>query len=101
MQIDQRENAILVPETAVVFDRQGTYVWKLGPDDVPSRVPIEVGLRKQGRVEVTLGLQAGDRIVSAGTHKVSEGKKLLTARSQASPAGQARRAAPSDAGEGT
>jgi membrane fusion protein (multidrug efflux system) len=78
LEIAQRENALLVPESAVVFDRAGSYVWRVR-DEVAQRVPIEVGLRKHGRVEVTLGLQAGDTIVTAGTHKVIEGRKLRAA----------------------
>jgi multidrug efflux pump subunit AcrA (membrane-fusion protein) len=42
-------------------------------------VPIEIGLRKGGRVEVKLGLTPGDTIVTAGTHKVIEGRKLRAA----------------------
>jgi membrane fusion protein (multidrug efflux system) len=75
LEIAEREGAMLIPESAVVFDRQGTYVWRLR-DEVAERVPIEIGLRKNGRVEVTLGLTAGDTIVTAGTHKVVEGRKL-------------------------
>ena len=78
LEIAQRENALLVPESAVVFDRQGSYVWRVR-DEVAERVPIEIGLRKNGRVEVTLGLAGGDTIVSAGTHKVIEGRKLRAA----------------------
>jgi membrane fusion protein (multidrug efflux system) len=92
MQVDERENAIVVPESAVVFDREGTYVWKLLEGDVATRVPIQVGLRKDGRVEVTLGLQPGDRIVTAGTHKVSEGKKVAVVAPSGSAHGQASRA---------
>jgi membrane fusion protein (multidrug efflux system) len=78
LEIAQRENALVVPESAVVFDREGTYVWRVR-DEVAERVPIEIGLRKNGRVEVTLGLSAGDTIVTAGTHKVIEGRKLRAA----------------------
>jgi membrane fusion protein (multidrug efflux system) len=90
MEVAQRENAILVPESAVVFDRSGTYVWKV-KDGVATRVPVEVGLRKDGKVEVTLGLQPGDRIVTAGTHKVKEGGKVVAAGPGVSKLGQARR----------
>ncbi len=78
LEIAEREGAMLIPESAVVFDREGTYVWRLR-DEVAERVPIEIGLRKNGRVEVKLGLAAGDTIVSAGTHKVVEGRKLRAA----------------------
>ena len=89
LEIARRENAILVPESAVVFDRQGTYVWRVDEQDVPARAPIDLGLRQEGRVEVTVGLHAGDRIVVAGTHKVMEGKKVRAAAP--SNTGQARR----------
>ena len=62
-------------EHALGFDQQGTFVWRVR-DDVGERVPIDIGLRKNGRVEVKLGLSAGDTIVSAGTHKVIAGRKL-------------------------
>jgi membrane fusion protein (multidrug efflux system) len=79
LEIGRRENALLVPESAVVFDRQGTFVWRAEDDETARRVPIEVGLRKNGRVEVTMGLRPGDAVVTAGTHKVSEGRKLQAA----------------------
>ncbi len=78
LEIARRENALLVPESAVVFDRHGSFVWRVD-DDTAHRVPIEVGLRKGGRVEVTMGLRPGDTVVTAGTHKVSEGKPLQAA----------------------
>jgi membrane fusion protein (multidrug efflux system) len=78
LEIAQRENALLIPESAVVFDQAGTYVWRVR-NEIAERVPVETGLRKNGRVEVTLGLVAGDTIVTAGTHKVIEGHKLRAA----------------------
>jgi hypothetical protein len=62
----------------VVFDQQGTFVWRVR-DELGERVPIDIGLRKNGRVEVKLGLSPGDTIVSAGTHKVIPGRKLRAA----------------------
>jgi membrane fusion protein (multidrug efflux system) len=101
LEIARRENTLLVPESAVVLDRHGTFVWRVDDEDTAHRVPIEVGLRKGGRVEVTMGLRPGDTVVVAGTHKVSDGKKLQAAAPAST--GQARRegnvAAPP--GEGT
>jgi membrane fusion protein (multidrug efflux system) len=100
LEVGRREDALVIPESAVVYDRDGSYVWRVD-DETPERVPIELGLRKQGRVEVTLGLQPGDTIVTAGTHKVSEGKRLRAAAPRST--GQARRARPDaePGGEGT
>ena len=101
MEVDRREGAILVSESAIVFDRRGSYAWKLLEDGTATRVPIETGLRRDGRVEVTLGLQPGDTIVSAGVHKVEAGKKLVAATPDPASKGQAAREVPAAAGEGT
>ena len=101
LEVGRRENALIVPESAVVFDREGTYVWKLDAEQVPAKIPVQLGLRRNGRVEVTLGLQPGDTIVTTGTHKVTAGKKVALAAPLST--GQANQGAPGggSAGEGT
>ncbi len=102
IEIARRENSLLVPEIAVVFDRQGAYVWRVRADDTVERIPIQLGLRQGGRVEVTMGLHPGDTVVTAGTHKVSEGKKIQAASVSRSGllSGQARRESSSEVGPG-
>ncbi len=102
LEVARRENALLVPEAAVLFDQRGSYVWRVDGDDVAVRVPVETGLRKGGRVEITLGLRPGDRVVSAGTHKVREGDALLASEPSPAARGQAlRTTSPPEGGEGT
>lgn len=79
LSLGQRDGALLVPEEAVVYDRQGAFVWRVGEDAMAQRVPVRVGQHQGGRVEVTEGLRAGDTIVSAGTHKVQPGMPLRAA----------------------
>jgi membrane fusion protein (multidrug efflux system) len=71
--LGEHSNALLIPEAAVVYDRTGTFVWRVredGDEVFGERVPVTLGLRVPGRVEVTTGLSLGERVVSAGTHKV-------------------------------
>ncbi len=71
--LGEHANALLIPEAAVVYDRTGTFVWRVkedGDEVFGERVPVKLGLRVPGRVEVAEGLSLGDRVVSAGTHKV-------------------------------
>jgi len=77
VQVARREGALVVPETAVVYDRHGTYVWKATEDRRALKVPVRVGLRQPGRVEITEGVAAGDLIVSVGTHKIAAGDRLI------------------------
>lgn len=78
---------VVVPESAVVYDPAGTFVWRLGDDGAPARVPVTLGQRRKGRVEVQSGLAAGDRVVSAGTNKVIPGVPVAIAEGAAAGAG--------------
>jgi membrane fusion protein (multidrug efflux system) len=101
LELRREAKAIVLPEAAVAIDRQGPYVWKLGEDDRVTRLPVEVGVRERGVVEIVQGLPVGTRVVSAGIHKVSEG---TTVRAAENPlVGRARKtpAEGSLIGEGT
>lgn len=82
VEIAQKDNVIVVPESAIAYDAEGAFVWRVDSGGKPERVPIETGIRRENRVEITSGLKAGDRIVSGGTHKVNPGSIL----SEAAPA---------------
>jgi len=74
--LGKRDNVLLVPESAIVLDVAGTFVWRVTDDETAERVPVRLGARRPGMVEITSGLAPGDRIVSAGTNKVSAGTPL-------------------------
>jgi len=78
MQIAHREDVLTVPETAVAYDAQGAHVWRVGGDARAERVAVEIGIRQHGRAEIRAGeISAGDRVVSAGTHKVFAGAGIV------------------------
>jgi len=79
VQLAERPNALVIPDSAILVDQTGSFVWRIGEDGKAMRAPIEVGLRKAARVEIASGLEAGDRIVSAGTQKVTEGAAVVIA----------------------
>jgi membrane fusion protein (multidrug efflux system) len=78
-EVDRRDDALLVPDSALVYDLEGTFVWKLDGDSRARRAPVEVGIRQQGQVEVARGLAPGDVVVAAGIHKVKDGDKVRAA----------------------
>lgn len=82
-EIGQHPDALMVPESALALDREGTFVWRVSDSDTAERVPVRTGLRVEGRVEIVEGLGAGDRVVAAGTNKVKSGS---TVRAAAPPA---------------
>ncbi|RYX90412.1 MAG: efflux RND transporter periplasmic adaptor subunit [Comamonadaceae bacterium] len=73
----QRDNALVVPEEAIVPQGNRQFVIKLidGADPkikTTQRVEVKVGIRRPGRVEIVEGLQEGDRVVTAGQQRVQK-----------------------------
>jgi membrane fusion protein (multidrug efflux system) len=79
LQTARRAGALVVPESAIVYDTEGPFVWRVDADATATRTAVALGTRREGRVEVTTGLAAGDRIVAAGTNKVVPGRPLAAA----------------------
>jgi membrane fusion protein (multidrug efflux system) len=80
-------DVVIAPESAVVFDPAGTFVYRVAADGTAERVAVELGLRRDGRVEVKSGLATGDRVVSAGTNKVAAGQPVQLAKDVGGGAG--------------
>lgn len=72
-----RENAIMVPEEALVPQGNQQFLIKVvdGPDNTKQseRIEARVGARQAGRVEILEGLQAGDTLVIAGQARLMRG----------------------------
>jgi membrane fusion protein (multidrug efflux system) len=72
----ERDNALVVPEEAIVPQGARQFVIRLddGPDGtrISRRVEVKVGLRKPGQVEIVEGLKAGDSVITAGQQRVQK-----------------------------
>ncbi len=55
--------ALMVPFTAIKIARDGNYVYKIVPGAEPERVRVETGKTTPTSVEVTAGVQAGDKLL--------------------------------------
>lgn len=68
---------LAVPETAVTYTSYGKTVFVVVEDDrqmlTVRRVAVETGERWEGRVEISAGLEEGDRVVASGQLKLSDG----------------------------
>jgi membrane fusion protein, multidrug efflux system len=85
--VDERKGVILAPKTAIVdYDGQrGAFV--LTEDNKAEFVPVQVGIDDTTRVEVTSGLQQGQRIVVVGASSLRQGDNLVVA-GEAPPQGR-------------
>lgn len=78
----QRDNATVIPEEALLPQGESQFVIKLLPGAdaqtwTTQRVPVQVGMRRPGKVEIVGGLQAGDTVITTGQQRVQrDGMKV-------------------------
>lgn len=71
--IRARTRRLAVPEEALVPVEDRQFVYRVTAEDTVERVPVEIGRRRPGVVEITGGLEPGDRVLVEGAMKVRPG----------------------------
>ncbi|GGK23363.1 efflux RND transporter periplasmic adaptor subunit [Salinarimonas ramus] len=78
-----REDALFVPAEAVVLEGQLAFVFVPGQDMAAERRRVEIGVRRDGRVEVREGLARDERVVLEGKQKLATGMPIAVAEESA------------------
>lgn len=73
---DQRANALTIPRGALLGEADGEPAVFVVVDGTAKRTPIETGHLSGEFVEVTAGLAAGERVVTAGKVAIRDGSKV-------------------------
>ena len=74
----QSRTSAAVPELAIVGEGDASFVY-IVEGDTAKRVKVTTGIRQGGLVEILSGLQPGQRIVTEGVVKLSDGQKIRLA----------------------
>jgi len=79
--IKDKNNVIAVKEEAIYLDQGQEYVFIAEPSNEKDlytaiKKPVETGLRKDGLVELTNGVNDGELVIYAGLYSIYEGAKL-------------------------
>ena len=98
-----RDNALVIPEEAIIPQGGRTFVVKVVAGDKPDalisqRVPVKVGLRQPGKVEIVEGLSAGDTVVTAGHQRLQKDGTAVRVVDLAQPGGGRPAGGPPGAG---
>lgn len=70
-----RGEVVVAPEQAIVPEGNNQYVFVVA-DGIAERRRVELGRRIPGYVVIDAGLEAGERIITSGTHKVRDGSAV-------------------------
>ena len=71
-----KRDSLSIPDTSIILEGNKAYVYKVSKDNIANRSEIQIGLRNNGKVEVTSGLNEGDIIVAEGLKKVRPNGKI-------------------------
>ena len=98
-----RENALVIPEEAIIPQGGRTFVVKIVAGDKPDvkvseRVVVKVGLRLPGKVEILEGLSAGDTVVTAGHQRLQKDGTVVRVVDVSQPGGGRPAGGPPGAG---
>ncbi len=76
LEVSTRDDAVVVPEEAIVSEGLRHIVYPVKDNKVERRV-ISIGQRQGGKVEVVEGLKAGETIVVLGVQRVRPGAEVI------------------------
>jgi membrane fusion protein (multidrug efflux system) len=79
-----RENAVIVPEDALVAEGVRQFVYVVA-DGRAQRREVRLGVRMQGQVEVSEGIATTDTIIVRGLQRVRPNIPVTTRPYQAAP----------------
>ncbi|MEA3117264.1 MAG: rane fusion protein multidrug efflux system, partial [Paraburkholderia sp.] len=78
--VDVMQNAVLVPTAAVQSGAPGDYVYFVNADDTVSVRKVTTGPSDGKNTAILAGLAQGDRVVTDGTDRLSDGAKIRVAQ---------------------
>ncbi|WP_228487933.1 efflux RND transporter periplasmic adaptor subunit [Rhodocyclus gracilis] len=78
-------SALVVPLTAIFQQAGKAAVWVVGADETVSLRPVSVTAWGEQGATLAGGVAAGERIVVAGVHKLTQGEKVKVAPAEAAP----------------
>lgn len=71
-----KEKALVIPESALITQGNKIQVMVVGSDNTVEVNYVTTGLRLEGEVEITGGLNIGERVITEGHQKVESGSKV-------------------------
>ncbi|WP_034303781.1 MdtA/MuxA family multidrug efflux RND transporter periplasmic adaptor subunit [Herbaspirillum sp. RV1423] len=83
LQVGTLKDAVLVPAAAVQLSDSGKFVFIVGADNTVKRQAVTTGpTAEDGRVVISQGVKAGDRVVTQGIDSLSSGSKVKVVQAQ-------------------
>ena len=77
--LERDEHAVMVPEESLLPEGERTFAYRIN-GDTAERVEVRTGQRRDGLVEISAGIDAGDLVVVAGLQRLRDGATVRITR---------------------
>lgn len=82
MLVATEENAEVIPTAALQMGSEGNFVWVLNSENKVSKHLVKTGIQDSQTVVISAGLSAGDRVVTDGIDRLTEGAQVEVVEAQ-------------------
>lgn len=76
LQVDTLHDAVVIPTAALQMGNEGNFVWTLSEDNKVSKHRVTACVQDSRQVVISAGLNAGDRVVTDGIDRLTEGMQV-------------------------
>lgn len=90
MLVDTEHNAVVIPAAALQMGNEGHFVWVLNDENKVSKHLVKTGIHDSQKVVISAGISAGDRVVTDGIDRLTEGAKVDVVQAQTAPTTDAK-----------
>ncbi len=94
LKVDTLQDAVVIPSAALQMSNDGHFVWVVNSEDKVSKKRVTVGLQDSQKVVINAGLDAGDRVVTDGLDRLTEGATVEIVAPQSTATHSTRAAQP-------
>ncbi len=74
--LKDKQSILALPDMAIQTNQQGSFVYVVNPDNTVKAVQIDIGMVHSGWTQVTKGLQEGQKVVTIGGFKLTDGARI-------------------------
>lgn len=85
LKVNTLQDAIVIPAAALQMGNEGHFVWVVNAENKVSKKLIETGLQDSEKVVISAGLDAGERVVTDGIDRLTEGARVEIVAPQSTP----------------
>ena len=94
LKVNTLQDAIVIPAAALQMGNEGHFVWVVNSDNKVSKKSVTAGLQDSHQVVINAGLSAGERVVTDGLDRLTEGAQVEVVAPQSTALKSSRAAQP-------